>query len=212
MILHIVAWYLLLGFVPVLLATVVEDFWERVLSGIEFVGQEGAHDLEDTVEFCHEPSSLPLLVLLWPLIVIMAFRLWRIRSDVAGIVAGCEQNEKLAHDIPGAALALDSGHLVSSCMMCKVDPRACRKLAVFHNTEDADKGDGHAMIFAMDPERSILVSETRRVAKRGDIFVVLEPAEENTGERFNREVLTGLMNGDPYVAMLHPGLPTKDEK
>ncbi len=206
MLLHVVAGYLVLGFVPVLLATIVEDFWPRVLSGVEY--KSGPEELDEAIEFCLAPSSLPILVLLWPLILLMAYRLWKIRRDAAGLKADCDRNEAMSKDMPGAVLALEASHDSHDCILCRVDARACAKLAIFHEPEDLDKDEGRAMVFSADTGDRVLYSETRRVAQREGRYFIFEPAEENLGERFNRRVLTGILNGDASLACLLPS-PTE---
>lgn len=198
MLVSVVAWYLLLGFVPVLLSTVVEDFWERVLSGMEY---QSARSYEEAVEFCHELSAQPVLILFWPLIVLTAFRLWLVRRDAIVIRKQCDLQDEMVHDMPGAVLALESDHPFD-CRLCCVDPRACMKLAIFHDALDLEEGEGRAMVFTPNLEAKSLGSETRRVSRRGERFFIFERTPEELGEKFNRHVLTGIMNGDLHLTGL----------
>ncbi len=177
--------YLAIGLVPSLLATIVDDFWEKVLDGAQY-DNPARHAA--ILEAFNDPSSIWQVALKWPLFFWMAARLHFIRGRVREIRADCDEKEEMVKEVPGGVLARELDH-PQDCMLCRVDPRACRTLAVFHCGNVVD--EGKASILSPSGQ----FAETRMVSRRGDKFLIYGEAPETMSETFQRTVLTNIVSG-----------------
>lgn len=186
--LAIAAWYVLIGLVPPLLATFVDDFWERVMEGAQY---EDPARHEVMVQAFNEGHNLLYIVTSWPLILMMAIRLYRVRGRIQEIRQDCDVKDAMVKAIQGGVLARDLEH-PTDCMLCRVEPRACKTLAVFHCGSVVD--EGKAII--LDQVAGTFLS-SKVVSRRGDKYFIYGEVEETPSESIMRHTLTNMVLGMP---------------
>jgi hypothetical protein len=181
--LSIVILYFLIGTVVFLLPAGV---WEKAMEGIQYTdyAADRAWTPQHVAEALSDIHQLPTVVLMWPVLLFVVWRVSHLRQDAEWLKAHLDEVEEDSKAV-GAVFCFDPQH--DKCTMCRIDARACAKIAF--PTQDA-RGAATVVSF-VDGEPQL---ETRRIVEGfGGRFSLREPLEETDYDQVRKVLLKATM-------------------
>jgi hypothetical protein len=171
------------------LPALIEGFWERTMEGIQYTdhASDRAWTPETVAQALSDMHQFPTVVLMWPVLLVVAWKLSKLRLDAEWLKEHLDEAEVDAKSV-GAVFVYDPGH--EKCTMCRIDQRACARLAF----PMQDSRDAATVVFFVDGKPSL---ETRRIAQGfGGRYSLRERLEETPQDTIRRALLTHTMFRD----------------